>query len=76
MTQSETKLEKQISKTNMLEKELEELKQKNLSLKTEFKLQLDNIKLTINSGNINKDTRILNSKSNNGSIKAVFLMVL
>ena len=60
----------------MLEKELEELKQKNLSLKTEFKLQLDNIKLTINSGNINKDTRILNSKSNNGSIKAVFLMVL
>ena len=76
MTQLETKLEKQISKTNMLEKELEELKQKNLSLKTEFKLQLDNIKLTINSGNINKDTRILNSKSNNGSIKAVFLMVL
>ena len=76
MTQLETRLEKHISKTNMLEKELEELKQKNLSLKTEFKLQLDNIKLTINSGNINKDTRILNSKSSNGSIKAVFLMVL
>ena len=53
----------------MLEKEFEELKQENLSLKTELKLQLDNIKLTINSGNNNKDTNILNSKSNNGSIK-------
>ena len=33
----ETRLEKQISKTNVLEKELEELKQENLSLKTKLK---------------------------------------
>ena len=67
--QLETRLEKQISNTNVLEKELEKLKQENLSLTTELKLQLTNIKLTINSGNNNKDTNILNSKSNNGSIK-------
>ena len=67
--QLETRLEKQISNTNVLEKELEELKHENLSLTTELKLQLANIKLTINSGNNNKDTNILNSKSNNGSIK-------
>ena len=48
--QLEARLEKQISKTSVLEKELEELKQENLSLKTELKLQLCNIKLTINSG--------------------------
>ena len=48
--QLEARLGKQISKTSVLEKELEELKQENLSLKTELKLQLGNIKLTINSG--------------------------
>ena len=64
-----TKLEKQISKTNVLGKEPEELKQENLFLKTELKLQLDNIKLTISSSNNNKDTNILKSKSNSGSIK-------
>ena len=37
--QLETRLENQISKTNMLEKELEELKLKIFSLKTELKLQ-------------------------------------
>ena len=72
--QLETRLENQISKTNVLEKELEELKQENLSLKTELKLQLDNIKLAINSNNSNKSTNILNSKSNSGGIK--LLMVL
>ena len=72
--QLETMLENQISKTNVLEKELEELKQENLSLKTELKLQLDNIKLAINSNNSNKSTNILNSKSNSGGIK--LLMVL
>ena len=55
------RLEKKISKTNMLEKELEELKQENVSLKTELKLQINNIKLTINSSNNNKDTNILNT---------------
>ena len=55
------RLEKKISKTNMLEKELEELKQENVSLKTELKLQMNNIKLTINSSNNNKDTNILNT---------------
>ena len=50
-------------------KRLEDLNQENLSVKTELKLQLDNIKLTINSGNNNRDTNILNSKNNNGSIK-------
>ena len=58
-----------VPKTNVLEKELAELKQENLTLKTEHTLQLDNIKLLINSGNNNKDTNILNSKSNNGSMK-------
>ena len=58
--QLETRLENQISKTNMLEK----------FLKTKLKLQLDNIKLTINSNNNNKDTNNLNSKSNSGSIKS------
>ena len=67
--QLETRLEKQVPKTNVLEKELAELKQENLSLKTEHTLQLDSIKLTISSGNNNKDTNILNSKSNNGSMK-------
>ena len=57
--QLETRLENQLSKTNMLEK----------FLKTKLKLQLDNIKLTINSNNNNKDTNNLNSKSNSGSIK-------
>ena len=35
----ETRLENQISKTNMLEREPEELKQENLFPKTELKLQ-------------------------------------
>ena len=55
------RLEKKISKTNMLEKELEELKQENVPLKTELRLQINNIKLTINSSNNNKDTNILNT---------------
>ena len=67
--QLESRLEKQILKTNVSEKELKELKQETLSQKTELKLQLDNIKLTINNGNNNKDANILNSKSNNGIIK-------
>ena len=45
----------------MLEKELEELKQENVPLKTELRLQINNIKLTINSSNNNKDTNILNT---------------
>ena len=67
--QLETSLENQISRTKVLQKELEELKNVKLSLKTELKLQLDNIKLTINSNNNNKDTNILNSKNNSGGIK-------
>ena len=38
--QLETRLEKQISNTNALERELEELKQENLSLKSELKGEL------------------------------------
>ena len=68
----ETRLENQISKTNLLEEELEKMKQENLSLKTELKLQLDNIKLTINNDNNNNNNNksdVLNSMSNSGSIK-------
>ena len=68
----ETRLENQISKTNLLEEELDKLKQENLSLKTELKLQLDNIKLTINNDNNNNNNNksdVLNSMSNSGSIK-------
>ena len=38
--QLETRLENQISKTNMLEKQLQELKQENLSLRIKLKLHL------------------------------------
>ena len=78
----EIRLENQISKTNVLENELEELKKHNLSLKAELKLQLDSMKMTINSSNNNSDTNILNRKSNSGSINlnlplsTIFLMVL
>ena len=82
----ETRLENQISKTNLLEEELDKLKQENVSLKTELKLQLDNIKLTINNdnnkNNNNNKSDVLNSMSNSGSIKiqttitAIFLIVL
>ena len=69
----ETRLQNQISKTNLLEEELDKLKQENLSLKTELKLQLDNIKLTINNDNNNNNNNnksdVLNSMSNSGSIK-------
>ena len=65
----ETRLENQISKTHSLEEELDKLKQENLSLKTEHKLQLDNIKLTINNDNNNNKIDVLNSMSNSGSIK-------
>ena len=69
----ETRLENQISKTNLLEEELDKLKQENLSLKTELKLQLGNIKLTINNDNNNSNNSnksdVLNSMSNSGSIK-------
>lgn len=67
--QLETKLENQISKANTLERELEELKHESLSLKTELKFSLENIKLTVDSSNNHKDTNILNSKNNSGSIK-------
>lgn len=67
--QLETKLENQISKANTLERELEELKHESLSLKTELKFPLENIKLTVDSSNNHKDTNILNSKNNSGSIK-------
>ena len=67
--QFETRLENQILKTNLLEKELYRLKQENVSLITEFKLQLNNIKLTINNNSNNKDTNMLNSKSNSGRMK-------
>ena len=53
----------------MLEKKTWRITAGNLSLKTELKLQLDNIRLTINSNNSNKDTNILNSECNSGSIK-------
>ena len=77
----ETRLENQISKANVLENELEELKQHNLFLKAELKLQLDSIKMTLNSSNNNKDINVLNSKNNSGSINlnipsAILLMVL
>ena len=77
----ETRLENQISKSNVLENELEELKQHNLFLKAELKLQLDSIKMTLNSSNNNKDIKVLNSKNNSGSINlnipsAILLMVL
>ena len=68
----ETRLENQISKTNLLEEELDKLKQENISLKTELKLQLNNIKLTINNDNNNNNNNksdVLNSMSNSGSIK-------
>ena len=65
----ETRLENQISKTNLLEEELDKLKQENLSIKTELTLQLDNIKLTINNDNNNNKSDVLNSMSNSGSIK-------
>ena len=68
----ETRLENQISKTNLLEEELDKLKQENLSLKAELKLHLDNIKLTINNDNNNNNNNksdVLNSMSNSGSIK-------
>ena len=70
----ENRLENQISKTNLLEEELDKLKQENLSLKTELKLQLDNIKLTINNDNNNSNNNksdVLNSMSNSGSIKTL-----
>ena len=70
----ENRLENQISKTNLLEEELDKLKQENLSLKTELKLQLDNIKLTINNDNNNNNNNksdVLNSMSNSGSIKTL-----
>ena len=69
----ENRLENQISKTNLLEEELDKLKQENLSLKTELKLQLDNIKLTINNDNNNNNNKsdVLNSMSNSGSIKTL-----
>ena len=68
----ETRLENQISKTNLLEEELDKLKQENVSLKTKLKLQLDNIRLTINNDNNNNNNNksdVLNSMSNSGSIK-------
>ena len=68
----ETRLENQVSKTNLLEEELDKLKQENLSLKTELKLQLDNIKLAINNDNNNNNNNksdTLNSMSNSASIK-------
>ena len=49
--QLESRLEKQISKTNVLEKELEGLKKENSFLKTEFQSQMNNIKLIINKNN-------------------------
>ena len=73
MKHLETRLENQISKTNLLEEELDKLQQENLSLKTELKLQLDNIKLTINNDNNNNNNNnksdVLNSMNNSGSIK-------
>ena len=68
----ETRLENPISKTNLLEEELDKIKQENLSLKTELKLQLDKIKLTINNDNNNNNNNksdVLNSMSNSVSIK-------
>ena len=47
----ETRLENQISKTNVLEKELEGLKKENAFLKTELQSQLNNIKFIINKNN-------------------------
>ena len=53
--QLESRLEKQISKTNVLEKELEGLKKKNSFLKTEFQSQMNNIELIINNNNNNNN---------------------
>ena len=47
----ETRLENQISKTNVLEKELEGLKKENAFLKIEPQSQLNNIKFIINKNN-------------------------
>ena len=47
----ETRLENRISKTNVLEKELEGLKKENAFLKTELQSQLNNIKFIINKNN-------------------------
>ena len=47
----ETRLENQISNTNVLEKELEGLKKENVFLKTELQSQLNNIKFIINKNN-------------------------
>ena len=48
----ETRLENQISKTNVLEKELEGLKKENAFLKTELQSRLNNnIKFIINKNN-------------------------
>ena len=54
--QLESRLEKQISKTNVLEKELEGLKKENSFLKTEFQSQMNNIKLIISKNNDNDIT--------------------
>ena len=47
----ETRLENQMSKTNVLEKELEGLKKENAFLRTELQSQLNNIKFIINKNN-------------------------
>ena len=63
----ETRLENQISKTNVLEKELEGLKKENAFLKTELQSQLNNIKFIINKNN-DKD---IDSNDSNISQSAV-----
>ena len=51
--QLESRLENQIFKTNVLEKELEGLKKENSFLKTEFQSQMNNIEFIINKNNNN-----------------------
>ena len=51
--QLESRLEKQISKTNVLEEELKGLKKENSFLRTEFQSQMNNIELITNKNNNN-----------------------